>query len=77
MNLEETGQKVQTSSSSTALCILNTLTPLHMAVNYSAEFPVQVTSLIQVSAFVLSSVFSGYMSGIFSLSFTGSPSGIT
>lgn len=77
MNLEVTGQKVQTSSSRTALCILRTLTSPDTAVHHFAEFPLQATSLMQVSASVLSWAFSGYMSSIFSLSFTGSPSRVT
>lgn len=75
MNLAETGQKVQTSSSSTAVSGLHNSTWPDVAVHYFAAFPSQAV----VSASVLSQVFKGYMSrnSIFSLSFTGSPSRVT
>lgn len=79
MNLEETGQKVQTSSSSTVVSGLHTSTWPDVAVHYFAAFPSQAIGVAEVSASVLSQVFKGYMSrnSIFSLSFTGSPSRVT
>lgn len=54
MNLEVTSQKVQTSSSRTALRILRALTLPDTAVHHFAEFPIQATSLMEVAASMLS-----------------------
>jgi len=78
MNLEETCQKVRTSSS-TALCGLRTSSLPDVALHYFATFPSQAIRITEVSDSVFSRVFKGYMSrnSIFSLSFTGSPSRVT
>lgn len=52
MNLEETGQKVQTSSSSTALRGLHASPSPDVAVHYFAAFPSQTISITEVSAAV-------------------------
>ena len=54
MNLEETGQKVRISSSSTALRVLHASAWPDMAVHYFAAFPSQASSITEVSASVLS-----------------------